>query len=63
MAMIAYQCSRCKLLQDADDYVWCGADIDPRPKHREKEMQSGVAVILRRLKNQRYGMKICLGVT
>ncbi len=36
MAMIAYQCSRCKLLQDADDYVWCGADIDPRPNHREK---------------------------
>lgn len=36
MAMIAYRCSRCKLLQDADDYVWCSAGIDPRPNHREK---------------------------
>ena len=36
MAMIAYQCSRCKLLQDADDYVWCGADFYRIGYHREK---------------------------
>lgn len=32
----AYQCSRCALLQDCDEYVRCGVDIDPRPNQREK---------------------------
>ena len=34
--MKAYQCIKCALLRDYDEYVLCAADIDPRPNHREK---------------------------
>ncbi|MEE1085803.1 MAG: hypothetical protein U0L05_01315 [Schaedlerella sp.] len=34
--MRAYQCSRCKHLQDYDEYCACQIGIDPRPNHREK---------------------------
>lgn len=33
--MIAYQCSRCAMLYDADEYCGCLAGIDPRTNHRE----------------------------
>lgn len=33
---IAYQCSRCAMLYDNDNYVGCAAGIDARPRHREK---------------------------
>ena len=36
--MKAYQCSRCKLLQDFDTRCDCALGIDPRPKYREKGM-------------------------
>mgnify|MGYP007113609958 FL=1 len=34
--MWAYQCSRCRCLEDRDEYVMCTAHIDPRPNHRAK---------------------------
>lgn len=35
-SMKPFSCSRCRVLQedDCDDIVFCGAGIDPRPKHR-----------------------------
>ena len=32
--MWAYQCSRCRCLEDMDEYVMCTAHIDPRPNQR-----------------------------
>ena len=34
--MKAYQCSKCKLLQDLDERCACLQDIDPRPKYRHE---------------------------
>ena len=34
--MRAFQCSKCKKLQDHDEYCMCGAEIDIRPRFREK---------------------------
>jgi hypothetical protein len=34
--MIAFQCSRCKRLNDLDEKCDCQAGIDPRPNRREK---------------------------
>lgn len=34
--MRAYQCSKCRCLEDMDEYVSCSAGIDPRTNHREK---------------------------
>lgn len=34
--MRAYQCSKCKLLQDFDERCACVLPIDIRPGHREK---------------------------
>ena len=34
--MRAYQCSKCKLLQDFDERCACVLPIDARPGHREK---------------------------
>lgn len=34
--MKAYQCSKCELLRDYDEYVQCGLGLDIRPPYREK---------------------------
>ncbi len=34
--MKAYQCSRCELLYDSDEFVICCAHIEPTPSRREK---------------------------
>lgn len=36
MGVKAYQCSKCSILRDYDEYVQCAVGIDPRPNHREK---------------------------
>lgn len=35
--MIAFQCSKCKHLEMADDICWCGINVDPNPKSRDKD--------------------------
>lgn len=34
--MRAYQCSRCELLRDYEEFCMCGADLEIRPKYRSK---------------------------